>query len=87
MWLGNFNARRPTAPPEPLTCDQLGSITTPTLVLGAEYGMPFSRRIVDKLAACIPGSRVMIISSTTHFMTYQKPEAFNEVVLNFLAQR
>ena len=41
MWLDNFNAKRPAAPPpEPLTCEQLGAITTPTLVVGAEYGMP-----------------------------------------------
>src|SRR5215208_1413043 len=47
MWLDNFNAKRPLAPPpEPLTYEQIGAIPTPTLVVGAEYGMPYSRRIV-----------------------------------------
>ena len=86
MWLDNFNARRPAAPPpEPLTCEQLSAITTPTLVIGAEYGMLYSRRIVDKLAGCIPGSRLRIIPVVTHFMSYQEPSVFNKVVLDFLS--
>jgi non-heme chloroperoxidase len=84
MWLDNFDAWRP-APPTPLTCEQLNAITTPTLVLAAEYGMPYSRRIVDMLAACIPGSHLVVIPSVTHFMSYQRPDVFNEAVLDFLA--
>jgi pimeloyl-ACP methyl ester carboxylesterase len=86
MWLENFNTRRPAVPaPEPLTCEQLGAITPPTLVVGAEYGMPYSRRIVDVLAGCIPGSCLVVISAVTHFMSYQEPDRLNEVVLDFLA--
>ena len=52
-------AKRPAAPaPRAVTCERLGAITTPTLVIGAEHGMPYSRRIVDVLASCIPGSRL-----------------------------
>ena len=87
MWLENFNARRPAAPsPEPLTCERLGALTAPTLVVGAEHGMPYSRRIVDRLAGCIPGSRLVVVPSVTHFMSYQEPDLFNDVVLNFLAR-
>jgi non-heme chloroperoxidase len=87
MWLDNFGAKRPAAPsPEPLRCVQLRAITTPTLVVGAEYGMPYSRRIVDVLAGCIRDSRLVVIPSVTHFMSYQEPDTFNEVVLNFLAE-
>ena len=87
MWLDNFNATRPAAPPpEPLTAERLGAITAPTLVVGAEHGMPYSRRIVDRLAACIPGSRLAVIPSVTHFMSYQAPEVFNDVVLEFLSR-
>jgi pimeloyl-ACP methyl ester carboxylesterase len=87
MWLDNFNARRPAAPsPEPLTCARLAAITTPTLVVGAEYGMPYSRRIIDMLADCIRGSCLVVISSVTHFMSYQAPDLFNEAVLDFFAR-
>ncbi len=86
MWLDNFGAMRPAAPsPEPLRCEQLSAITTPTLVLGAEHGMPYSRRIVERLAGCIPGSRFVVLPSVTHFMSYQQPDVFNDVVLDFLA--
>jgi pimeloyl-ACP methyl ester carboxylesterase len=87
MWLDNFNVKRPAAAsPEPITCEQLGAITVPTLVVGAECGMPYSRRIVDALAACISGSSLLVIPSVTHFMSYQEPGAFNEAVLDFLSR-
>ena len=41
MWLDNFNARRPAAPTAAaLACKQIGAITTPTLAVGGEHGMP-----------------------------------------------
>ena len=87
MWLDNFGSSRPAPPaPEPLTCERLGAITTPTLALAAEYGMPYSRQIVDVLAGCISGSRLVVVPAVTHFMSYQAPDVFNEVVLEFLAQ-
>lgn len=87
MWLDNFNLRRPAVPPpKPLTCEHLGAIATPTLALGAEYGMPYSRRILDMLVGCIPSTRLVVVPSVTHFMSYQKPETFNEAVLDFLAR-
>jgi len=86
MWLDNFNPRRPAAPQEPLTCEHLAAITTPTLVVGAEHGMPYSRRIVERLAACVPGSRLVVIPAVTHFMSYQAPDVFDQTVLAFLAQ-
>ena len=87
MWLDNFDRPRPVAPaPEPLTCRKLRAIERPTLVVGAEHGMPYSRQIVDSLARCIPGSRSRIVPSVTHFMSYQAPGVFNQVVLDFLAQ-
>ena len=87
MWLDNFNTRRPAAPsPEPLTCERLAAITAPTLVVGAEYGMPYSRLIVDRLAGCLPAGRLVVIPAATHFMSYQEPDAFNDAVLDFVAQ-
>ncbi|MFL5735673.1 MAG: alpha/beta fold hydrolase [Chloroflexia bacterium] len=86
MWLENFGAKRPASPPEPLRCEQLGTISVPTLVIGAEYGMPYSRTIVERLSKCIPNSHLVIIPRVTHFMSYQEPHVFNEAVLDFLAQ-
>lgn len=86
MWLGNFGAKRPTAPPpEPVTCEKVGAIMAPTLAIGTEHGMPYSRRIVETLAGCIPGCR-LVVPAGTHFISYQDPAVFNEVVLDFLEQ-
>lgn len=86
MWLDNFETTQRAAPQQPMTCQQLRAITTPTLIVGAEYGMPYSRRIIAMIARCVSSSRLVIIPSVTHFMSYQQPAVFNEVVLDFIAQ-
>lgn len=86
MWLDNAG-EKPAAPGRrPLTCEQLGAIKAPTLVIGGEYGMRYSAAILNALVPCIPHSRLVVIPGVTHFMSYQEPGAFNEVVLGFLAQ-
>jgi pimeloyl-ACP methyl ester carboxylesterase len=85
MWLANFGAKRsPTRGPD-LTYDALSAITTPTLVIGTEHGMLYSRRIVERVAAGIPDARAVIIPSATHFVSHQAPTVFNETVLDFIA--
>jgi pimeloyl-ACP methyl ester carboxylesterase len=86
MWLDNFGRQGPKAPPEALARETLKTITTPTLVLAAEHGMPYSRLIVDRLAECIAGCRLVVVPAVTHFMSYQQPALFNRAVLDFLAQ-
>jgi pimeloyl-ACP methyl ester carboxylesterase len=86
MWLDNFGRPRATAPPKPLRCADLGKIPVPTLALGAEYGMRYSRLIVDRLVTCIPGAEKLIVIGTTHFMSQQMPGAFNDVVLGFIGR-
>ena len=66
MWLENFGREVSFAPAEPLTCSRLGAITTPTLALAAEHGMPYSRRIVERLAACLTGCRLVVVPGVTH---------------------
>jgi pimeloyl-ACP methyl ester carboxylesterase len=85
MWLDNFNARRPRTTAPSVTCEHLAAIATPTLAIGSEHGMPYSRRILDALGRCIPHCRLVILPLATHFMSYQAPEAFNETILNFIA--
>jgi pimeloyl-ACP methyl ester carboxylesterase len=86
MWLENFGAKRSTGDSPPLTCETLRGLPMPTLAVGAEHGMPYSRRILERLAACIPGNELVVLPSVTHFMSYQAPDAFNRVVLDFLAR-
>ncbi|HEX7196742.1 MAG TPA: alpha/beta hydrolase, partial [Candidatus Limnocylindria bacterium] len=85
MWLANFGARRSPPRGPDLTYGALGAITTPTLVIGTEYGMPYSRRIVARVADGIPDARAVIVPSVTHFVSHQAPTVFNEIVLDFIA--
>jgi len=86
MWLDNAGAKPAVPERRPLTCEQLGAIKAPTLVIGGEYGMRYSAAINAALVPCIPESRLVVIPGVTHFMSYQEPDAFNELVLGFLAQ-
>jgi len=85
MWLDNYTATRPAAlTPAPLTAGELGTITTPTLALGGEFGMPYSRSILERIARTIGPSHLVIVSGATHFMSYQIPDRFNQEVVDFL---
>jgi pimeloyl-ACP methyl ester carboxylesterase len=85
MWIENMTLARPPArEPSPLTCDRLRAIPVPTLVVGAEHGMPYSRLIVERLVSCVPDSQLVVVPGVTHFMSYQAPAIFNEMVLAFI---
>lgn len=86
MWLDNFGRDRATTSHEPLTCEQLETVVTPTLALAAEHGMAYSRRIVQVIAGCVPNCRLVEVPGVTHFMSFQDPAAFNRIVLGFLAE-
>ena len=55
------------------------------LALAAEHGLPYSRRIVELIAGCLPSCRLAEVPGVTHFMSYQEPAVFNRLVLDFLA--
>lgn len=88
MWLERFGRRQTVAagaaPAAPLRCVDLGRIAIPTLAMGAEHGMPYSRTILDRVASCIPDSDLVIVPGVTHFMSYQAPGRFNQIVLDFI---
>jgi pimeloyl-ACP methyl ester carboxylesterase len=58
----------------------------PTLVLAMERSTPYSQRIAERVARCVPGSRLVVVPGATHFVSYQQPATFNEIVLRFLAE-
>ena len=57
----------------------------PTLVIKAEHDPPFSRRTTDVIAAGIPGAGVVMLDAD-HVVNLRAPEAFDAVVLPFLAE-
>jgi len=67
--------------------DQLSQIKIPTCVIGAEMDIlkpvdPYSKLIHDK----IPNSEMAIVRDSGHAVTFENPEEFNGIVLQFLCK-
>lgn len=73
------------APPA-LSCATLGGVKAPTLVIAGERTQRFFSLISEAVVRCLPGSRLVTIPQATHAMFVQQPEAFNAVLMPFLAQ-
>jgi pimeloyl-ACP methyl ester carboxylesterase len=54
--------------------DNLGQITTPTLIIWGEQDEFFSRAEAEALAAAIPGARLLTYPETGHAVQWERPE-------------
>lgn len=54
--------------------EELGRITTPTLLIWGEQDEFFSRTEVEALAAAIPGARLLSYPETGHAVQWERPE-------------
>lgn len=65
-------------------CDQLRSISKPTLVIaGTDDAVPVANSLV--IATKIPGAWVVQIRNAGHDLMYQYPDKFNKVLQTFLS--
>ena len=77
-----------SAPPPPaISCATLSAVQAPTLVVGGAQSPRYFSLINEVVVRCIPGSGLVIIPQATHLISSQNPSAFNEALLQFLAQR
>ena len=68
--------------------DQLPQIKIPTLVIGAaedilKPAFPYSKIIDDQL----PRSEMVVVKDSGHAVTFEKPQEFNRLVLDFLQRQ
>jgi pimeloyl-ACP methyl ester carboxylesterase len=61
------------------------SISMPTLFIGGARTKGLLAKVLHTLAAHVPNSTTAMIPNTTHPMFEQAPQAFSEIVQNFLA--
>ena len=54
--------------------ENLGQITTPTLIIWGEQDEFFSRAEAEALAAAIPGARLLTYPETGHAVQWERPE-------------
>jgi pimeloyl-ACP methyl ester carboxylesterase len=68
----------------PDTWPRLSEISVPVLVVCGEYDLDGCRQLCDELADAVPGARGITIPGAAHCPQLDRPEALNEVVLDFL---
>jgi esterase len=71
---------------QPYTRNEAESIRTPTLLIGGANTRGALPLVLRALAAHIPGARTAIIPGVGHWLFEQAPQAFSEIVLEFLAE-
>lgn len=79
--ISNMWATEPNYTPE-----QLGTITTPILVLDGEEEEAILTEHTVEMQSLIPGSELHLIPGTGHFAMWEKPEEFNQIILDYLAK-
>jgi pimeloyl-ACP methyl ester carboxylesterase len=79
--IGNMWASEPH-----YSSEQLRSITMPVLILAGESDEGVLTEHTHEMARLIPGAELTFISGTGHYAVWEKPEAFNEIVLEFLGR-
>jgi pimeloyl-ACP methyl ester carboxylesterase len=73
-----------SAPRTNISCEQLGQVRAPTLIVKGDRSIPMFQLFSDAVAGCMPGSQVAVIPNSGHGMSQQNPAAFNKALLEFL---
>lgn len=68
------------------TCDMAKAITAPTLLSDAERSPRLFHHVMDQLEACLPNRERVEIPASSHTVTVDNPNAYEQAVLAFLAK-
>lgn len=66
--------------------EQLSTIATPTLILGGEEEELITIPHIKEMAGLIPTATLILMPGVGHFAPWEQPQAFNAIVLDFLAE-
>lgn len=73
--------------PRPIfTCDMAKAIKAPTLLSDAERSPRLFHHVLDQLEACLPNHERVEIPASSHTVTVDNPNAYEQAVLAFLAK-
>lgn len=70
--------------PEPLAAPRLSEIRAPALVLIGDEDRPRPQAAANLLAKSLPNARKVVMTGTAHLPNMERPDEFNDLVLNFL---
>lgn len=71
-------------PLDPPASERLAEISAPALILYGDKDIGDVREAAAPLAAAIPSARLAIIPDAAHLPQMERPDLFNEIVLEFL---
>ncbi|MEZ4867859.1 MAG: alpha/beta hydrolase [Caldilineaceae bacterium] len=83
-FLENIGQMWATAPD--YTPAQLATIATPTLILDGEEEELIEINHVKEMAGLIPTAKLLLMAGVGHFAPWEQPQAFNQIVLDFLLE-
>jgi 3-oxoadipate enol-lactonase len=72
--------------PERPALPRLGEIAVPTLIVAGEQDIADVHAHCGAVEAAIPGARRVVLPGSGHVPHLEVPEAFNRVLLEFLAE-
>ena len=78
--------RRGTERESPPAFDRLHELAAPVLVVWGDLDFPHIARHCEMLAARVPRAHVQPMTGVAHLPNLERPEAFNHVLLDFLAR-
>jgi pimeloyl-ACP methyl ester carboxylesterase len=87
-WLANARTIGPmlSGEPYPLSCEKIGKIRVPTLVVRGERTPPYHLATTEAFRICLPpGSGSAVIPNTSHLWS-ANPTAASEAILGFIAK-
>jgi rifampin ADP-ribosylating transferase len=80
VWRTSFEGLLAARPPT-----EAASITTPTLVIWGDHDTLLPREEQERLAAALPGSRLVVYEGTGHLVLWEQPERVASDLRTFLA--
>jgi 3-oxoadipate enol-lactonase/4-carboxymuconolactone decarboxylase len=66
--------------------EQIGAITSPTLVVAGEDDPVTPIEMAETIAARIPGAELTVVPEAAHLVAVEQADAVNELLLDFLAR-
>ncbi|MDA1329538.1 MAG: alpha/beta fold hydrolase [Chloroflexi bacterium] len=70
----------------PPAAGRLAEIGAPTLVIFGELDVESLKPVADKLSSEIPNAKKVVMHGVAHLPSLEKPNEFNEIVLDFLRE-
>jgi 3-oxoadipate enol-lactonase len=71
----------------PPALERLAEVQAPTLVLVGDYDVEEKIEMAERLAVEIGSARKLVIHGAAHMLSMERPDEFNQVVLDFLADQ